>query len=86
MSRLSAFVAMGAIAGGLPTGLPAEEPTAIEAEVVIERARALIPGKVLDLTLDREHEPPVFRVKILTDAGVVKSVLIDAVTGEGSDL
>lgn len=49
----------------------------------MEKARATVPGKILDVTLDELSDPPSYRVKVLTDAGVVKTVLIDATTGEG---
>ena len=55
---------------------------AISLKKALEVAQAAAPGKVLSNELTDKDGAPAYRVKILTDKSVIKTLFIDATKGE----
>lgn len=66
-------------AGG---GLAFSEQLVITEEAAVEAAKAANTGRVLDIAFDEQRKPAVYKVKMLSDDGVVRTVVIDAETGK----
>lgn len=60
-----------AVAAGLVLPLP----------VVLERLQKEMPGQVLEVELEREREAWIYEIKLLTPAGQLSKVKVDARTG-----
>lgn len=60
-----------AVAAGLVLPLP----------VVLERLQKNMPGQVLEVELEREREAWIYEIKLLTPAGQLSKVKVDARTG-----
>ena len=57
----------------------------LDKEQFIEQIGGELQGKVLDIALDAESEPPVYRVKVLSESGVVRVLSFDAQSGQRSE-
>lgn len=51
-------------------------------EEILQSARQLFPGKVLEVELEREKGRLVYELEILDSNGVVKEIYIDAASGK----
>lgn len=60
-----------AVAAGLVLPLP----------VVLERLQKEVPGQVLEVELEREREAWIYEIKLLTPAGQLSKIKVDARTG-----
>lgn len=60
-----------AVAAGLVLPLP----------VVLERLQKEVPGQVLEVELEREREAWIYEIKLLTPAGQLSKIKLDARTG-----
>jgi len=60
-----------AVAAGLVLPLP----------VVLERLQKEVPGQVLEVELEREREAWIYEIKLLTPAGRLSKIKLDARTG-----
>jgi len=66
-------------AGG---GLVFAEELVISEKAAVEAAKATNTGRVLDIAFDEQRKPAVYKVKMLSEDGVVRTVVIDAETGK----
>ena len=51
-------------------------------EVILKNVRQILPGKVLEVELEKEDEQIVYEIEILDGNGVIKEIYIDAKTGK----
>lgn len=51
-------------------------------EVILKKVRQELPGKVLDIDLEKEDHQIVYEIEILRENGVIEEVYINARTGE----
>ena len=51
-------------------------------EVILEKVRQVLPGKVLEVELENEDRKVVYEMEILGDDGVIREVYVDAKSGE----
>lgn len=51
-------------------------------ETILEKARDVHPGRVLDVELEREHGRRLYQIEILDRLGIVWEMKFDAATGE----
>ena len=51
-------------------------------EVILKNVRQIIPGKILEVELEKEDEQIVYEIEILEGNGVIKEIYIDAKTGK----
>ena len=51
-------------------------------EVILKNVRQKIPGKVLEVELEKEDKTIVYEVEILSNDGIIQQVYIDARTGK----
>ncbi len=51
-------------------------------EVILKNVRQILPGKVLEVELEKEDEQIVYEIEILGGNGVIKEIYIDAKTGK----
>ena len=51
-------------------------------EVILKNVRQILPGKVLEVELEKEDEQIVYEIEILGSNGVIKEIYIDAKTGK----
>ena len=54
----------------------------ISEDAAMEAAKSGNDGRVLDVMLDEAHSPKAYKVKMLSEDGVVRTILIDAETGK----
>lgn len=57
----------------------------LDKEAFIEQIGSEIDGRVLDIALDAEASIPVYRVKVLSDSGIVRVLSFDAESGQRSE-
>jgi uncharacterized membrane protein YkoI len=58
-----------------------EHGEALSLAQILRLARREVPGEVLDVELEREHGRLVYEIEILTPAGRVRQLILDARTG-----
>ena len=63
----------------------AGEVPLLDKEQFIQQLGDGIYGKVLDISLDADADPPVYRVKVLSESGVVRVLSFDAQSGQRSE-
>ncbi len=51
-------------------------------EVILKNVRQILPGKILEVELEKEGEHIVYEIEILDRNGVIKEIYIDAKTGK----
>ena len=51
-------------------------------ETILQKARLILPGKVLEVELEKEDKLIVYELEILGDDGLLKEIYIDAKTGK----
>jgi len=51
-------------------------------EVILKNVKQILPGKVLEVELEKEDEQIVYEIEILDRNGVIKEIYIDAKTGK----
>ena len=51
-------------------------------EVILKNVRQILPGKILEVELEKEDEKIVYEIEILDRNGVIKEIYIDAKTGK----
>lgn len=51
-------------------------------ESILQQVRAVRPGRVLEIELEREHGRHVYEIELLDESGQVWELEMDAVTGE----
>jgi len=51
-------------------------------EIILKKVRHELPGKILDIDLEKEDQQIVYEIEILGKNGVIKEVYINARTGE----
>jgi uncharacterized membrane protein YkoI len=51
-------------------------------EVILKNVRQIIPGKVLEVELEKENQQIVYEIEVLGDDGVITEIYINAKTGE----
>ena len=80
LGLLGVMMAMVASRAAQTDGVPL-----LDKEAFIEQIGSEIDGRVLDIALDAEASPPVYRVKILSDSGIVRVLSFDAESGQRSE-
>lgn len=81
MSPLRILFLVAALGAGWASPAMAAEPV-ITLKLALEAAQKDTPGKVLSNELVNKDTVQVYRVKILTPKGVIKTVFVDANKGE----
>mgnify|MGYP000154693336 FL=1 len=81
MNPLPILLLAFALSAGWASGVWANEP-AITLKQALITAQTSTPGKVLDNELVNKNGSQVYRVKILTPKGVIKTVFVGATKGE----
>jgi len=51
-------------------------------EVILKNVRQILPGKILEVELEKEDQKILYEIEILRGDGVVEKVYIDAKTGK----
>lgn len=51
-------------------------------ETIIEQAKSVQAGTVIEAEIEREHDRLVYEIELVDDEGIVHEMLIDAATGE----
>jgi len=51
-------------------------------EVILKNVRQIIPGKVLEVELEKEDQQIVYEIEVLGDDGVITEIYINAKTGK----
>jgi uncharacterized membrane protein YkoI len=81
MKRFSSLLLSIMLLTGVTTMAHAGKP-AVSVKQAISTVKGHVAGKILSNDLAKKGSVPAYRIKVLTDKGVVKIIFVDAETGK----